>query len=308
MPLPHSPHLLIPAATAPDGSAAALPPHLLRLLQHMAPTERIDCGDDSPAMPHELALAREHGLPADAGHTPWAAFDTATVGTPCAWVRPCHWQIGAQHVALADPDSLALDAAQSEALMRAATPYFAEDGITLQWHAPGAWLATGEVFRGLCTTSLDRVCGRAISPDMLQASTGHHAGLRRLQSEMQMLFYTHPVSDERQAQGRLPVNAFWITGAGVLEHAVAPRAHVVVDQRLLPPTRAADNAAHAAAWQAIDADIATHWLPRAQAGEALQLTLCGERAAQRFVTQPPSWLRRLRQALRQPDTTFLNTL
>jgi hypothetical protein len=308
MPLPHSPHLLIPAVTAPDGGPTTLPPHLARLLRHMAPTEHIDCDDDSPAMPHELALAREHGLPAEAGHTPWAAFDTGTVGTPCAWVRPCHWQIAAQHVALADPDSLALDAAQSAALMAAAAPYFAEDGITLSQHTPGAWLATGEVFRGLRTWSLDRAAGRAISPAMLQASTGHHAGLRRLQSEMQMLFYTHPVSDERQALGLLPVNAFWITGAGVLEEAVAPRTHVTLDQRLLPPTRAADNAAHATAWLAIDADIAAHWLPRAAAGEALQLTLCGERAAQHFATQPPSVWRRLRQALQKPETTFLNTL
>lgn len=308
MPLPHSPHLLIAAATAPDGSTTALPPHLLRLLRHMAPTERLDCGEDSPAMPHELALARAHGLPFDAGHTPWAAFESATVGTPCAWVRPCHWQIGAQHVALADPDSLALDAAQSDALMLAAAPYFAEDGISLAPHTPGAWLALGEVFRGLRTWSLDRATGRAIGPEMLQASTGHHPGLRRLQSEMQMLFYTHPVSDERQALGLLPVNAFWITGAGVLEQAVAPRAHVTLDQRLLPPTRAADNTAHAAAWRAIDADIAAHWLPRAEAGEALQLTLSGERAAQSFVTQPPSLWRRLRQALQQPNTSFLNTL
>ena len=50
------------------------------------------------------------------------------------------------------------------------------------------------------------------------------------------------------------------------------------------------------------------WLPRAEAGEALQLTLSGERAAQTFVTQPPSLWRRLRQALRPPDTSFLNSL
>ncbi|WP_342131664.1 phosphoglycerate mutase [Hydrogenophaga sp. OTU3427] len=305
---PHSSHLLIPAAPAPDGSATPLPPHLLRLLRHLAPAGRIEPGEDSPALPHELLLAQVHGLPSEAGFTPWAAFESGTVGTPCAWVRPCHWQIGAQHVALSDPDSLALDAAQSEALMRAAAPYFAEDGITLAAHAPGAWLASGEVFRKLRTVSLDRVCGRAITPDMLQASTGHHPGLRRLQSEMQMLFYTHPVSDERQAQGRLPVNAFWITGAGVLPQPVSPSADVTVDARLLPPTRAADAAGHATAWAAIDADIAAHWLPRAERGEALRLTLGGERAAQTFNTPAPSLIQRLRRALRAPDTTFVTTL
>ena len=45
--------------------------------------------------------------------------------------------------------------------------------------------------------------------------------------------------------------------------------------------------------------LQSHWLPRAQAGEALQLTLCGERAAQRFVTPPPSLLRRLHRTLSQ---------
>lgn len=297
----HATHLLIPLPPAPDGAVLIPPPELTRLLGLMAPAGRLDTPEDSPALPHELVVARHNGLNTEPGHTPWAAFETGTVGTPCAWITPCHWQVGAQYVALADPDTLALDPAASEALMRAAEPYFAEDGITLHPTQPGAWLATGEVFRDLCTWSLGRATGRPITPEMLQASTGHHPGLRRLQSEMQMLFYTHPTNDERQARGQLPVNAFWVSGAGALAQAHAPRPGLVVDGRL------ATGDPHAA-WAAIAADIASHWLPRAQAGEALQLTLSGERAAQTFATQPRSVWRRLRQALRQPDTTFLSTL
>ncbi len=286
----HATHLLIPLPPAPDGAPPTLPPALLRLLGHMAPTARLDTPEDGPALPHELVVARHNGLSDEPGHTPWAAFETGIVGTPCAWIKPCHWQVGAQYVALADPESLALDAATSEALMRAAAPYFAEDGITLHQALPSAWLATGEVFRDLCTWSLDRATGRPITPEMLQASTGHHPGLRRLQSEMQMLFYTHPVNDDRQARGQLPVNAFWVTGAGVLDQPRPPRPGLVVASQLA------------------DTNIATHWLPRAQAGHPLQLTLSGDRAAQTFSTQPPSLWHRLRQALRQPDTTFLSTL
>lgn len=297
----HPTHLLIPLPATPDGAPPTLPPALLRLLGHMAPTTRLDTPEEGPALPHELVVARHNGLNDEPGHTPWAAFETGTVGTPCAWIKPCHWQVGAQYVALADPESLALDTASSEALMRAAAPYFAEDGITLHPALPGAWLATGEVFRDLCTWSLERATGRPITPEMLQASTGHHPGLRRLQSEMQMLFYTHPINDERQARGQLPVNAFWVTGAGALAQAHAPRPGLRVDSRL-----AVSDAQ--TAWAAIDADIATHWLPRAQAGQGLQLTLSGDRAAQTFNTQPPSLWRRLRRSLSQPDTTFLNTL
>ena len=297
----HATHLLISLPPEPVGVALTPPPELTRLLGLMAPAGRLDTPEDSPALPHELVVARHNGLNTEPGHTPWAAFETGTVGTPCAWITPCHWQVGAQYVALADPDTLALDPAASEALMRAAEPYFAEDGIALHPTQPGAWLAKGEVFRDLRTWSLGRATGRPITPEMLQASTGHHPGLRRLQSEMQMLFYTHPTNDERQARGQLPINAFWVTGAGALAQAHAPRPGMVVDGRL------ATGDPHAA-WAAIAADIASHWLPRAQAGEALQLTLSGERAAQTFATQPRSVWRRLRQALRQPDTTFLTNL
>lgn len=302
-----SAHLLIPAARLP-GAQPAWPPHLLQWLGRAVPTERIDTEEDGPALPHELAVARHNGLPDAPGLTPWAAFETGTAGRPCAWIKPCHWQVGAQYVALADPETLALDAAESEALMRAAAPYFEEDGIALTHALPGAWLAMGEVFRGLRTWSLERAAGRPITPEMLQASTGHQPGLRRLQSEMQMLFYTQPVNDQRVARGQLPVNAFWVTGAGVLEQAHAPRPGLQIDDRLMAAARAGDAAAHAQAWLALDADIATHWLPRLKAGEALRLTLCGERAAQTLDIRPATLGSRLRGLLRGTDTTPLDHL
>jgi hypothetical protein len=38
--------------------------------------------------------------------------------------------------------------------------------------------------------------------------------LRRLQNEMQMLLYTHPVNERRIARGLPAVNSFWISGTG----------------------------------------------------------------------------------------------
>jgi len=304
---PDSAHLLIPAARLP-GAQSSWPPHLLQWLGRAAPTDRIATEEDGPALPHELAVARHNGLPDAPGLTPWAALETGTVGRPCAWIKPCYWQVGAQYVALADPETLALEAAESEALMRAAAPYFEEDGIALAHALPGAWLATGEVFRGLRTWSLERAAGRPITPEMLQASTGHQPALRRLQSEMQMLFYTQPVNDQRVARGQLPVNAFWVTGAGVLEQAHAPRPGLQIDGRLMAAARAGDAAAHAQAWLALDADIAARWLPRLKAGEALRLTLCGEHAAQSFEPSPRTIAARLSGLLRRVDTALIDTL
>ena len=161
-------------------------PYLAELLGLLTPTPPVLGNDDSLSPLHERVHAKSLNLPGVDGLLPWAALDARQLGltrnhgdTGWAWITPCHWQINADHVAMDHPDTLALDAHEIDALREAMQPYFAEDGITLAQHTPGAWLATGEVFRDLCTWSLDRATGRPITPEMLQASTGHHPGLRR---------------------------------------------------------------------------------------------------------------------------------
>ena len=297
-------HLLIPGAGLPAAiHASARPstpqvlPHLQQLMQHMAPASRITCEEDSPATPCELALAALNGLVAQPGLIPWAAFDTGTIGTPCAWIKPGHWQAGADHILLVDPADLALDEATSRTLFEAAAPYCLEDGITLTYVRHDAWLATGEAFRGLPTRSLARVIGRRITPAVFDTNTPAGVLLRRLQNEMQMLFYTHPVNDARQARGLLPVNSFWITGAGVLDQAIAPKPGVEVEQRLQAFTLQFDPQAHAQAWAAVDADACARLLAQLKLGIDVRLTLCGNQQAQTYQVAAPSLLRRIKHLL-----------
>jgi hypothetical protein len=274
-------HLLIPGA-APQAGAPAVDwgrlPNLRALLAALAPADRIALDEDSLSTPFEVALARANGLPDEPGRIPWAAFETGTTGTPCAWIKPCHWRVGADHILLTPPQALALDKETSEELLRAMAPYFQEDGIELRSHGllAGAWLGTGEPLRGLSTLSMDRAVHQRLTPSVFDA-----AGpvLRRLQNEMQMLLYTHPANDARQERGLLPVNSFWVAGAGVLERAVAPRAQVRVEPRLCD-AQPGGPAAHAQAWREVDAGSCAMLLARLRAGAQVQLTLCGERAAQ----------------------------
>ncbi|MGH6637068.1 MAG: phosphoglycerate mutase [Polaromonas sp.] len=303
-------HLLIPGAGLPAAAGPGAAPHtqpnlpnLKQLLRHMAPSDLIECDEDSPSMPYELALARLNGLPAQPGLIPWAAFETGTTGTPCAWIKPCHWQMGADHVQLGDPASLGLDEAASRALLDAAAPYFRDDGMTLAYHLPDAWLASGEVFRHLSTRSLERVIGHRITPAVFDASSGGTA-LRRLQNEMQMLFYTHPVNDMRQRQGLLPVNSFWITGAGALDQPIAPARGVEVETRLHAPALQQDPQAHARAWQAVDADACARLLTQVRQGLAAQLTLCGQHRARSYRVAEPTLLRRLKHVFGLQPTSF----
>ena len=303
--MPQKLHLIIPGAVLPQGAgdeppaAAPVLPQLRNLLAAMDSTTRIDCAEDSPSTPFEIALAEANALPGGAGHFPWAAFETGTVGVPCAFIKLCHLQVGADHILLLPPEDLGVDADTSGVLLAAMAPYFLEDGITLQPYGavPGTWLATGEPFRNLRTVSTDQLAGRRVTRAMLESAGGSAAVLRRLQNEMQMLLYTHPVNEARQQQRLRPINSFWVTGAGVLDTATPAAPHVQVERRLQAAAQRSDAAAHAKAWQAVDADACARLLAVLRAGGDARLTLCSDTAAQSFAPAPAGVWRRFKSVL-----------
>ncbi len=311
-------HLLIPFAAA--GAADQQPlwpsparedlPHLAALLHRMQVVSRTECEPDTPSMPYETVLARLLGLPAEPGRVPWAAFETRTVGQPCGWIKPCHLQVGGDQVRLGDAALLGLQDTESLALLEAARPYFEEDGMRLTYVSPGAWLAIGEPLRDMTTWSTDRLAGRQLTPGVLQHSAGVFGPLwQRLQNEMQMLFYTHPLNDERARRGQLPVNAIWLTGAGVLDALPAPAPQVVVENRLCASALALDAAAYRAAWQAVDADSGAALLAACRAGEPVQLTLAGERGTVTLAPRPASIGARIASVFSsRPSLALLDTL
>lgn len=311
---PPVPRLLLPFAvlTQTEGGSTLPEQPLPTLTQLLALTTDVSHQAHAPAgtdarrsltPPHEWALATALGLaplpsPTDPsstpwpdGQIPWAAWaypqHLATPDAPAAWFTPCHQEVGTGQVTLYPPDTLALSDAHSQALMAALQPLAAEDGITLTWVAADRWLAQGPVFAGLATASLDRVAGRSIGPWL---STGTAAaGLRRLQSEAQMLFYTHPAHDKRQAQHLAPINAFWISGSGACPaHARRHAPECAVDTSLRTAALRQDAVAWQQAWRALDADVLPAWLAHAQQGHAMDLTLCGERTSVTLHLRPTS--------------------
>jgi hypothetical protein len=218
-------HLLLPFARCQaEASLEALRalalPHLQKLLRRLV-VEATDAGEaDSLSTPHERVLARAHGLAPVDGLIPFAALQVQQAGGASgtegwAWITPAHWRVGQDHILMLHPQELQLDADDSQALLAAMQPYFAEDGITLEYDAPLRWLARGPLFRTLPSASLARVIGRTIDNAWMPAGDAGRP-LRRLQQEMQMLLYTLPLNDERQRGGLLPVNSFWASGTGAV--------------------------------------------------------------------------------------------
>ena len=307
-----APHLLIPYANAfppAQGEAAAVAgelPRLRRLLARLAPGP-LEAGSLADlSLPHERALARLAHLPDTDGRIPWAAWHLhqaaeAPGAAPWAWITPCHWHVASDHIRMDPPGQLALQEAQSRDLLAAMAPYFAQDGIDLAYESPGRWRARGEIFGALACASLDRVAGRPVD-DWLPRGPEARA-LRRLQQEMQMLLYTHPVNEARERDGLLPVNSFWVSGAGALPEGAAQGlpAHLQVDERLREPALAGQHAAWAERWQEIDAQVLPAWLGALDQGRPVALTLCGARSARTWTSSSPSWWRRAASMLRAPS-------
>ena len=292
-------HLIIPYAASDRLGHKALDRLALPALHTWLGQSRCSTQDTDPghapspsAMPHERALARALGWTA-APPYPWAAWQTDTPGMQAqAWITPCHWQIGMNQAVMLNPQDLQLSNEESQQLLQAMQPFLQEDGLTVRWHSALQWHASGDAFDGLETASLDRV----IDADINAWLTGQiPASLRRLQSEMQMLLYNHPVNDARLARGQWTINSFWVHGAGKPPAASHADARLIHDLR--EPALQGDMASWRATWQGVDTLLA------GMLHLTNSITLCSERAAHTYTAAPRGWRQRITRLFQTTDTS-----
>lgn len=293
-------HLLISHAAAPgphcQASIAQLAlPRLTDLMGLLSPTTPTLGSPETLTPLCERIRANSLGLQGPDGLVPWAATDAQQLGLTkihgdagWAWISPCHLTAHSNQVLMDDPQELQLSTQDCDALRAAMKRYFEEDGITLHPLTNATWLAFGAVFKDLPTASLERVAGNSIGPWMPQQERARH--LRRLQSEMQMLLYTHAINDARSARGLPTVNAFWVSGTGTpaTSAPAAPERLECVDTLRQAALRD-DATAWQAAWAKLDETVLADLVQRAKAGKAVQLTLCGERMAVTLARQDQPW-------------------
>ncbi len=332
------PHLIVPfASCSHDDWLQAMGSTLLKNLGQLLRGMKLSYTDvgqaDSLSPPHERVLAKALGLPASAdGLIPWAALEAhANCHEGWAVITPCHWAMGREHATLTDPATLELSETDSRALLAAMQPYFATEGITLNYAAPTRWLAEGDVFKSLPTASLDRVLGRNVDRWLPQderrdgpprASSAPSGGsvvrkatsvgarsLKLLQNEMQMLLYTHSVNDERAAKGQRSINSFWVSGSGALNEPAGAQPQVVTTRVLAQAAFANDWAAYAQAWAKLDETDMAQLLAQQKSGKTVRLSLCGENHTMTFETAQHGILTKISNALSpQPPINVLKQL
>ena len=294
-------------------------PHLEKILRRLKPDALARADTHALTPLHERLIAQQTGLRFSDGLVPWAAQEAQTLGlsalhglTGWARITPCHWTVHADHVHMDDPAHLSLTAHDQDALWQSMEPYFSEDGITLfaQSHENKGryWLAHGAVFRELPTASLDRVAGQTVDPWMprlAQAKT-----LRRLQNEMQMLLYHHPVNDERARYKLASVNSFWASATGTLDAAdkLPPTSStplLTLCNELRTAALRDDGQAWAFAWHALDQSLMATTLQHLEAGEPVHLVLCGEHQAITLRQPPGQMWARLKRRFSGPQALAL---
>jgi hypothetical protein len=160
--------------------------------------------DSSPPIAH--AAMRALGLPATEGH--WFLL------------QPTHIHIARDHLVLTDMRQLALDPPESRTLFDAAVPLFAEVGKTLLYGSADTWFMRADEWPNLRTSTPDAASGRNVDIWMPQGE-GDRAW-RKLQNEIQMHWFSHPLNEQREALGLKPVNSLWLWGGAGHDYPLPP--------------------------------------------------------------------------------------
>ncbi len=207
--------LLLPARSRFAG--VALPDALGKALAR-ADCAQQEAGDDAQllrnfdllprAWPH-AALSRL----ADAG------LEDARLG---GWLRadPAHIRAdinGARLLGIGR--TVGIDRSDVDALLPALRPLFGDAGMTLDAPHPERWylrLARGTKLPDFASPE------QALGDDVFEHTPGAPEARRwrTLASEVQITLHNHPHNETRLASGRVPINALWLWGGGVLPDAV----------------------------------------------------------------------------------------
>lgn len=208
-------------------------------------------------MPHERVLNLWH-LQAHWGHE--------------VIMTPCHWQVGMNEVVMLNPTEIQLSDEESRALLAAIQPYFAEDGIEVVYESPLVWRATGALFQGLPFASLEKVIGQHVNAWLPSAPQARP--LQRLQSEMQMLLYQHPVNDQRSLRGRWTVNSFWVHRE--IDQLYASTHPAQFHWELKEARQQANAALWREQWELLDRTVCQSLLDALVQQQDVSLTLCSD--------------------------------
>jgi len=202
-------HLVIPDLFLPKDIAAEVCAGLrLPALEKLLARGR---SESLPMLPLENLLCELFGMPC-ASEAPVAPVSAAFDGLPeGCWLRvdPVHLRLQRDQMLLAGVQPGGEEAA---ALCASLNAHFAGQGMEFFAPHPQRWYVRLDELPRILTTPFSEVLGRNVRGALPSGEDAAH--WHRLFNEIQMLLYSHPLNQAREARGELPVNSVWLWGAG----------------------------------------------------------------------------------------------
>jgi hypothetical protein len=137
------------------------------------------------------------------------------------WLRadPVHLKLEGGRLVLADSGIFPVSQQEAESLTESLNAHFSGEGLSFYPLRPDRWYLRAESAPALETTALSEAAGRSI--DALLPHGADAAPWRTRLNDIQMLLHGHPVNEERERTGELPVNSVWLWGGGMLQDRVS---------------------------------------------------------------------------------------
>ncbi|MFZ6658005.1 hypothetical protein [Undibacterium sp. TJN19] len=211
------PFSIPPAGLAKDLSREIRTPALARLIA-CASRAKLQATDEfSHALAHEYWLAGDFP-PSDTTNSPANAGEVMqqaglTVGSGYWFtIKPVHIHIARDHLVLTDQRRLSITDTESRVLFDIAQTCCQEVGLTLLYGDAKTWFLRADDWMDLHTATADAACGHNI--DIWMPAGKHERDWRKLQNEIQMIWFTHNFNAEREMRGEKVINSIWISNGG----------------------------------------------------------------------------------------------
>lgn len=220
--------ILLPFALPPAELAADLrrqldTPALATLTSRTRSRSAASVEEYARALPHERWLSERFGLAARADTSPplaaalMHAHGLAQDAGTWFILHPVHLHIARDHLVLTDPHRLDVSEEEARRLFEVARPLFEEYGKPLLYGDARTWFVRADDWAPLSTATPDAAAGHNV--DLWMPRGEGEREWRKLQNEVQMHWFMHPVNAEREARGAHPVNSLWLWGAASAGHA-----------------------------------------------------------------------------------------
>jgi len=99
-------------------------------------------------------------------------------------------------------------------LAAAINTHFVDESWSLEVLTPHRWVLKLMLQPAITTTPLAQLREQMIGDKLPQGQDSRY--WQRIQNEIQMLLFAHPLNEKREAQGKPPVNSLWLWGEGEL--------------------------------------------------------------------------------------------